>query len=118
MNDLKEMYKKVSTYDLFILITIVLVVGMLNFEYVLPCVLGLVVAIGNFIISGFATNDAVEKNKVSFTTYFSVTLKVFSAGAIGAILLKNNKYYIFPFLGGYISHFISLIVYGLSLKNK
>ena len=118
MDDLLKMYKKVCIYDLFVLITLVAILSIINSSYILPAILGVIVALGNFIISGLTINDAFAKNKVNFFTYLSSALKIFVVCIIGLILIAHNKYYLIPYVCGYISHLISLIVYGLKLKDE
>lgn len=118
MDELKDMYRKVSIYDLFNLIILVAVLSIINYKYVLPGVLGLVIAFGNFIISGINAKDAFIKKKVNFFTYFSGIIKVVLAGLAGCFLILYNKYYIMPYVTGYIFHFFSLIFYGQSIKNN
>ena len=118
MNDLKHMYKKVITHSFYVLIILAIILGSINFKYVLPSILGLVVAIGNLVISGVVTNNAAVKNKVNFITYFGLILKISTTSIIGVILFTYNKYYLIVYMGGYISHFIPLVLYAVSLKDK
>ena len=118
MNDLKYMYKKISIYDLYVFITLAIILGLVNFKFVLPGILGLAIAVGNLFISGMVTNNAVVKNKVNFLTYFGFVFKIFATSIIGIILFTYNKYYLLAYMGGYISHFIPLVLYAVKLKDK
>lgn len=118
MDDLKYMLKKVSTYNLYMLGILAIISSILNIRFVLPSILGLTVAMANFLLSTIVTTNAVIKSKVNFMTYFSFAFKIFTAGIIGVILFTHNKYYLVAYLCGYISHFIPLILYGLSLKDN
>ena len=118
MDDLKYMYKKVITYSLYVLIILAIILGLINFKYVLPGILGLIIAIGNLFISGIVTNNALAKNKVNFLNYFALIFKIFATSIIGVILFTYNKYYLIVYMGGYISHFIPLVLYAVSLKDS
>ena len=118
MNDLGYMYKKVGTYSLYVLMGLGIILGLVDLKYVLPGILGLIIAIGNLIISGIVTNNALAKNKVNFFTYFGITFKIFATSIIGIILFTYNKYYLIVYMGGYVSYFIPLVLYAVNLKEK
>ena len=118
MNDLKCMYKKVSIYALYVLIILAIILGLINLKFVLPGILGLAVAMSNLFISGIVTNNALAKNKVNFFTYFGITFKIFATSIIGIILFTYNKYYLIVYMCGYVSHFILLVLYAISIKDK
>ena len=118
MEDLKYMYKKVSTFALYVLITLVIILGLINLKFVLPGILGLAVAMGNLFISGVVTNNAIVKTKVNLLTYFGLIFKIFATSIIGVVLFTYNKYYLLVYMCGYISHFIPLVLYAISLKDK
>jgi ATP synthase protein I len=112
------MYKKVSTYAICTLIILAIILSLINYKFVLPGILGLIVGIANLFISGIVTNDALAKGKVNILIYFGFLIKIFATSIIGMILFTYNKYYLFVYMAGYISHFISLALYSISLKDK
>ena len=118
MNDLKYMYKKVITYSLYVLIILGIILGSINLKYVLPGILGLIIAIGNLFISGVITNNALAKNKVNFLNYFGLAFKILATSIIGMILFTYNKYYLIVYMCGYVSHFILLVLYAINIKDK
>lgn len=118
MNDLKYMYKKVSNYTLYVFITLAIILGLVNFKFILPGILGLAVATGNLFISGIVTTNVLVKDKVNLLTYLALIFKILSAGIIGIILFTYNKSYLIVYMCGYSSHFIPIVLYAVSLKDK
>ncbi len=120
MEDFQHMYKKVALYDFFMIIILAIILSVVNRELMLPCILGLTVAINNFFISGKVTLYAFEKNKMNSFAFPLFFLKVIITAVLGVIVYLNthNKDYLIAYMGGYISHFVPLVIYGLSLKDK
>jgi len=118
MNDLKYMYKKVTIYSLYVFIPLTIILGLVNLKFILPGILGLAVAIINLFISGIITSNALVKNKVNFLTFLGFIFKVFATSIIGLILFTYNKDYVIVYMCGYISHFIPLVLYSLSIRER
>ncbi|MBC8062642.1 MAG: hypothetical protein H7Y18_18575 [Clostridiaceae bacterium] len=117
MDDLKYMYKKVGIYSLYVLVTLSIILGFINFKFILPYILGLAVGIGNLIISGIVTSNTLVKNKVNLLIHFGFIFKIFTSSIIGIILFTYNKHYLIVYMSGYISHFIPIALYTFSLKD-
>ena len=119
--DVIHMLKKIAFLDIIILL-IFTVIG-INFKfrsYLIFVFLGFGIAYVNIVIKAVSTEIALFKFKDS---YRSISLlcfifRVLLVCVIALILFRYNKSGMFAYLVGYSLHFISLILYGLDLKNE
>lgn len=118
MDDLNNMYKKLGFFDIIIGIILVVVSYIVNIIFVIPSISGLVVAAVNFYISGKITVNTVIKGKINTMFIMIYVLRIFFVCIIGLLFFTYNKYDLIAYLIGFISHFVSLILYALSIKDK
>ncbi|MHC6181268.1 hypothetical protein ACYUJ6_15705 [Clostridium sp. JNZ X4-2] len=118
--DLTYMLKKIAFFDIIILF-ISTGIG-INFRfrnYLIFAILGFGIAFLNVVINVVSTEIALLKFKSSYKS-ISIICFMFRIAAvciIALILFKYNKNSIFAYMLGYSLHFISLILYGLDLKD-
>ena len=118
--DVAHMLKKIALLDIMLLL-IFMGIG-LNFKfksYLIFVFLGFGIAFANVAVNAVFTEIALLKFKNSYKS-ISVVAFMFRVSVvciIALIFFKYNRNGMFAYLIGYGLHFISLILYGLDLKD-
>ncbi|GLC28756.1 ATP synthase subunit I [Clostridium omnivorum] len=120
-SEVKNMLKKVALFDvivgsaLFILVTIVY-----GLNYGIMCTLGLLVGALNYNINGIIINHLLSNEHFKHNIFTSLIgfLRVFIICLIAIIIYKYNRMNVLAYVLGFCSHFISLVLYGISVRNK
>lgn len=83
----------------------------INVNYCLPFVLGSVVSILNFLISGAVTEKVVrsENGLKGILIMVSFVMRIILIALVGLLLLQN-QYNVISYIVGYMSNFISLFM--------
>lgn len=120
-SEVKNMLKKVALFDvivgsaLFILVTIVY-----GLNYGIMCTFGLLVGALNYILNGIIINHLLSNEHYKHNIFTSLIgfLRVFIICLIAIIIYKYNRMNVLAYVLGFCSHFISLVLYGISVRNK
>lgn len=115
--DVAKMLKKVIVMDFILGITITILIYNIFKNYAFIFLLGLAIALLNFALNSYLTSIALTKNK-QLLTFLGFILRIGLACIAAIIVLKYNAFNVFPFAIGYSSHYISLVLYGISLKDN
>lgn len=122
MNDeIKSMLKKIFIYDIVIAVIFsAIIMVAIRLQYAVIFFLGMAISFGSFYLNALTSNYAIEgKKKMSKTIIvLSFFLRVIAVASIGAILFTYNKYYVIAYIFGYSTHFISILIYGLTIKEE
>lgn len=114
-----SMFKKVLMYDVVIAIMFTVVIYLISKVHALFFILGLIIAIVSFFINGYIVNytlgSTTKNNKVIMLLGF--LSRVLLICLVGIIIAKFNKYGVLTYVLGYSSQFISLVLYGIKIKN-
>lgn len=119
-NDLQYMLRKVILFD----IILALILGGTTYyffkNYVFIVLFGLSLAIISFVLNGIITEYILLKKTGKYKTValISYLIKIVTISGIAVILFNQNKLNVIAYMLGYSSHFISLTLYGISLKNQ
>lgn len=118
--DLQEMIKRILFFDLIVALILFVITNFMFKEYKLVLILGLFIAFLNFVLNGIITEYALINKQSNFNSLMIIgfVLRVLIVCAIAIMLLKYNKFNVVAYMLGYSSHFISLTLYGIDLKNK
>lgn len=98
---------------------ILLIISIFFFKnYTLFVLLGLSLAAVNFTINALVLDLLLIKNaqKSSFILTLSYLTKTLIIAIIGAALYKQNTYYLYAYLTGFLSHFIAMLFIKTKLK--
>lgn len=120
-SEVKNMLKKVVLFDvivgsmLFVIVTLIY-----GLNYGLMCTLGLFVALTNYNINGVIINRLLSSELSKHNVYTSLIgfLRVFIICLIAIIIYKYNRMNVLAYVLGFCSHFISLVLYGISVRNQ
>ena len=118
-SDFKNMFKKVILYDLFISLVFIAVIYFTAKSYALFFLLGLIIAITNFYVNGIIVEYSldIKNTKSRGLMIVGFFIRVLLVSVIGFIIGRNNMFNIIAYIFGYSSHFISLVYYGISIRN-
>lgn len=120
MNDeVLLLLKRVVFIQLFVGVLFALIMYLLAGNYAYIYLLGLIIAIINFFINSIVVNYSFKKEKKSNILFvFGFIARIFLGVVLAIPLVKLNKYYIIPYVIGYSSQFVGLLIYGLTLNVK
>lgn len=118
--DLSYTLKIVAKFDGFICIFASLIFITFKWDVYVPLyVLGVLVALINFIINGLVLEKSLLKLSKMSGIYILVSYssRILIVAGIAAWLCTINKYYFMPYILGFISNFLALIYYATKIKN-
>lgn len=118
--DLSYTLKIVAKFDGFICIFASLIFITFKWDIYVPLyVLGVLVALINFIINGFILEKSLLKlsNFSGIYIMLSYSIRILIVAGIAAWLCSINAYYFIPYVLGFISNFLALIYYATKIKN-
>lgn len=116
VNDLRILLKKVAVIDLIVGCMLTPIIYLFLKNAALIFVVGLFVSSLNFAQNGvFSAISLYKKNQMySFLGYI---LRIALVCIVAIIIFKQNDFNIIPFLLGYSAHYISILLYGISIKD-
>ncbi|KYH29384.1 MULTISPECIES: ATP synthase subunit I [Clostridium] len=118
--EVQQLLRSIIRLDLIVGLVLGIVVYFVKSDYVFVCLLGFFLATINFFINSYITEYAiiVNRNNGKVLMVLGYFFRMFLVGIIGAVLFTHNKFNVIAYMLGYTFRFSSLILYGLSLKNK
>lgn len=115
-NDLRILLKKVAIIDLIVGCMLTPIIYLLLKNAALIFVIGLFIALVNFAQNGvFSAISLYKKNQLY--CFIGYTFRIVLVCLVAIIIFKQDEFNIIPFLLGYSAHYISIVLYGLSIKN-
>ena len=115
-NDLRILLKKVAIIDLIIGCMLTPIIYIYLKGAALIFVLGLLISLVNFVQNGvFSAISLYKKNQLYCLIGYVLRMAFFCIAAI--LIFKQKEFNLIPFLLGYSVHYISIVLYGLSIKN-
>lgn len=120
INEVKIMFRRILIFD-FIVAGILAIVSCLFFiNFVAALLIGFGVAVATFLINTLITQYAYagDKQNPTMITIAGFVLRVVIVCGIGLLIYQSNTANIVAYMLGYSSHFISLTLYGITLKKE
>jgi len=119
-DNLDYMLKKIISYWLIVAIILGVLTYLIFPKYILVFILGLFVALSNFIINTIIINFMLIRanGKYTFLVSISYTLRILIICIIGLILFTYNRFNVIAYMCGFCSYFICLVLYGINTNNK
>lgn len=113
-----QMYKKINFFNFFIALIGTTVIYFINKEYAVFFLLGLVLASISLLLNLISVNFILGKaSKYGFITFFGLFFRVIIVCAVGLMVFNYLNFAIIAFILGYTSQFISLVLYGINIKE-
>lgn len=118
--EVQQLLRSIIRLDLIVGLVLGIVVYFVKSDYVFVCLLGFFLATINFFINSYITEYAiiVNRNNGKVLMVLGYFFRMFLVAIIGAVLYTHNRFNVIAYMLGYTFRFSSLILYGLSLKNK
>lgn len=114
----REMLKIVLIFDNLILFFTIVTSLIFLKNYMLIIIVGMIMAILNFVLNAIITNYTfVMTGKKIFYLLGSV-VRIIITVSVALLLCKSNLYNFIVFLIGYSLHYIAVVLYGITRKNK
>lgn len=115
-NDLRILLKKVAITDLIVGCMLTPIIYLFFKGAAFIFVVGLLTALINFVQNGVFSSLTIYKTNqaISFVGY---VLRMVIVLLVAMLVLKKSQSNIIPFIFGYSAHYISIFLYGLSVKN-
>lgn len=116
-NEIKNTLKSITTFSFIILMFILNAGFVINERYVTVAVSGFLIGIFNLYLRAIMLNRLTVNNSSKCTSFYlaGYVIRVGLTAIIGALLFTVDKYYIFAYMGGYILHFLGIILHGFKL---
>ncbi|MBW9146239.1 ATP synthase subunit I [Clostridium sp. CM028] len=114
-----QMYKKINFFNFFIALIGTVVIYFINKEYAVFFLLGLILASINLLFNLISVNFILckVKNKYGVVTLFGFVFRVIIVCVTGLMVFNYSNFAIIAFILGYSSQLISLVLYGINIKE-
>lgn len=114
-----QMYKKINYFNFFIALIGTTVTYFINREYAVFFLLGLVLASISLLCNLISVNFILGKanSKYGVITFFGLFFRVIIVCTVGLMVFNYLHFAIIAFILGYTSQFISLVLYGINIKE-
>lgn len=114
------MFKRVTLFDLIIAVIGTIIICFNWIVYLDKFLLGLLLACINFIFSGIVLRSVVcnSKSILKSLNMILFAVRILLISLTGYLVYKNNSYNVISYMAGFCSHFLSLIAYGISVKDN
>ncbi|MCD2346994.1 hypothetical protein [Clostridium guangxiense] len=117
--NIKSMLKNVIICDVILAILICALTLVVKSSYVFVALLGLLIAALSFTANSIISDIVYIKQKGNkIFLLIGGILRVVIVCIIAFILCKINKFYIVAYMFGFTAQYISIIIYGLKVKNE
>lgn len=114
--DTKEMLKKVIIYDILISVIILVVSLALFRNYVYVLIIGLIMALINFILNAVITGYIIRLGGNASFYILGAMIRIVTTAAVVVLLAENNIYNVIAFLIGYSSHYVAVFYFGATRR--
>jgi ATP synthase protein I len=114
------MIRKILIFDIVIAVALAIIACLFFINYSMALLIGFGVAVATFLINSLISQYAYagDKRNPAMITVAGFALRVILVCAIGILLYKGNTFNVVAYMLGYSLHFISLTLYGITLKNE
>lgn len=114
----KTMLKKVTFLNIVLGLSLTVLTYMFFKEYALILFLGVMIASLNYVLNGIIIAKVLSRKGHKLVILVSFLFRVLLVSFIGLLVYKENKFNVIAYMLGYSILFISLILYGVSVKNE
>ena len=114
----RGMLKIVLLFDSIILLLAGAIAFLLFRDYMFVAIIGLILALLNFFLNAVITNYTFVMTGKKIFYLLGSLARIAITVTIALLLCKTNVYNFVAFLTGYSLHYIAVVLYGLTRKNK
>lgn len=118
-DELQYMLRKMIVIDSIVGLILTIITYIIFKGYAFIFLFGYLLACMNFFISSFVARATFynENFNGQGIMLLSSGIKVLFVSVVGVILFKYNHTNVIPYMAGYTSHFVPIILYGTNKKN-
>lgn len=116
---IKNILSKIISFDIIIAI----IVGIISFivfkvSYTYMMLIGLFMSALNFILNSIITTYTFKTTGNRILAPLGSVVRIIITASIAILICKNNRFNFVAFLIGYTLHYISIVFYGITIKNQ
>ena len=112
------MLRRIALYDSIILLLSVVISIIFFREYVIILIIGLIIALVNFLLNSVITEYAMKASKGRAWILVGTVGRIAIAAAFVLILYDNDMKNVIAYLIGYSLHYVSMIISMAVQRNK
>ncbi|MGI6747997.1 MAG: ATP synthase subunit I [Anaerovoracaceae bacterium] len=112
------MLKRVILGDGVVLLLSIVILMIFFREYALALIIGIIIALVNFLINAIITEYAMKSSKGKILILLGTIGRIAIAAVMALVLYDNDMKNIVAYLIGYSLHYVSLIISMATQKNK
>ncbi len=114
-----QMYKKVNSFNFLMALIGITVIYFINKTYAVFFLLGLLLASTTLLLNLVSVNFILCKAKIKYEyiTFLGFGLRIIIVCSIGLMVFNYCNFSIIAFILGYSSQIISLVLYGINVKE-
>lgn len=114
-----QMYKRINFFNFFIAIIGTTVIYVIDKKYAVFFLLGLILASISLLVNLISVNFILGKSKGKYglITFLALFFRVVIVCGIGLMVFNYLEFAIIAFILGYSSQLISLVLYGINIKE-
>ncbi len=119
-NEIRIMFRRILFFDIIVAVLLAIASCLFFINYTMALLIGFGVAIATFLINSLITQYAYagDKQNPVLITIAGFVIRVIIVCGIGLLLYNGNTFNVVAYMLGYTSHFISLTLYGITLKKE
>jgi ATP synthase protein I len=120
INEVRVMFRRILIFDIILAGVLAIVSCLFFINYTAALLIGLGVAVATFLINSIITQYAYagDKQNPVMITIAGFVIRVVIVCGVGLLVYRSNTANIVAYMLGYSSHFISLTLYGITLKKE
>lgn len=117
--NIKSMLKSIIICDVILAVLIGALALVVKSSYIGAALLGLLIAALSFAANSILTNFIFVKQKCNkIFLLIGGIVRVAIVCLVAYVLYKINEFYIIAYMVGFTAQYISIVVYGLKVKNE
>jgi len=119
-NEIRIMFRRILFFDIIVAGLLAIASCLFFINYTMALLIGFGVAIATFLINSLITQYAYagDKQNPVLITIAGFAVRVIIVCGIGLLIYNGNTFNVVAYMLGYSSHFISLTLYGITLKKE
>lgn len=114
--EMRALFKLIIKEDLIFGLVITLILFFINPKNALIFLLGIIIALGNFILRGIILDKSLNAGKPNIFTIFGDIIRILLIVLL-ALCFSNNIYSLLSYLAGFIVHF-PILIFGWIKSQK
>ncbi|MDF2503799.1 ATP synthase subunit I [Clostridium sp.] len=116
--EVKNILNKIISFDIIIAIIVGILSSIIFKSYTYMIIIGLLMAALNLILNSIITTYAFKDKVNRVLGPLGSVVRIILTASIVILICKNNRFNFVAFFIGYTLHYISIVFYGITIKNQ